>query len=68
MVEVNPLLGSNEADVNKTIFYAMRTILSFFGYNTIGTVQPMQKIPKPRNMVIDFCRSLSTEQSDHPIF
>lgn len=68
LVEVNPLLGTNEADVNKTVFSAMRTILSFFGYNTIGTMPPMQKIPKPRNMVIDFCRSISTEQNDHPLF
>jgi hypothetical protein len=52
LVEVNPLLGSNEHDINKTVFSAMRAILSFFGYNTIGTITPMQKIPKPRTMQI----------------
>ncbi len=58
LVEVNPLLGSNEHDINKTVFSAMRAILSFFGYNTIGTITPMQKIPKPRTMqIIDFSRS-----------
>lgn len=60
---MNPLLGANEADVNKTVFSAIRTILSFFGYNTIGTVTPMQQIPKPRLSIIDFSRSNSYEFS-----
>lgn len=64
---MNPLLGSNENDLNKTVFSAMRTILSFFGYNTIGTITPMQKIPKPRSSIIDFSRSISTELNEQSL-
>jgi len=46
LVEVNPLLKSCDEDVNKTIFSAIRTILSFFGYNTIGTSDPTYILPK----------------------
>ena len=47
MVEVNPLIKESDKDVDKTIFSAVRTILSFFGYNTIGAINPNLKIPKP---------------------
>jgi arginase len=47
LVEVNPLLKSCENDVEKTIFSACRTILSFFGYKTLGTKNPEHEVPKP---------------------
>jgi arginase len=47
LVEVNPLLKSCEYDVTKTQFSAIRTILSFFGFNTVGTFDPTKKIPMP---------------------
>jgi arginase len=40
LVEVNPLLKTCEEDVSKTVFSAIKTILSFFGYNTLGTCDP----------------------------
>ena len=47
LVEVNPLLKSCENDVEKTVFSACRTILSFFGYKTLGTKNPEHEVPKP---------------------
>ncbi len=38
LVEVNPSLSANESECNRTVFSAINTILSFFGYNTIGTL------------------------------
>ena len=40
LVEVNPLIKSNDDDVKKTVFSATRAILSFFGYKTLGTHDP----------------------------
>lgn len=40
LVEVNPLIKSNDDDVKKTVFSATRAILSFFGYKTVGTHDP----------------------------
>lgn len=40
LVEVNPLLSENISDLNKTVFSATKAILSFFGFNTIGTIDP----------------------------
>jgi hypothetical protein len=47
MVEVNPLIKTNEEDLKKTVFSATRGILSFFGYKTIGTHDPRGAIPIP---------------------
>lgn len=47
LVEVNPLLSENVNDLKKTIFSATRAILSFFGFNTLGTILPGYSIPKP---------------------
>jgi arginase len=47
LVEVNPLIYENKTDINKTIFSAYRTILSFFGYTTIGTYPSNYTFPKP---------------------
>jgi hypothetical protein len=47
LVEVNPLLKMNDLDVDKTVFSATRTILSFFGYKTLGTLNPDHEIPMP---------------------
>ena len=47
LVEVNPLLSENDNDLNKTIFSAVRTILSFFGFKTLGTITPYLGIQKP---------------------
>ena len=50
LVEVNPLISTSETDVNKTVFSAVRTILSFFGYNTLGTLTPNVQVPKPTEL------------------
>ncbi len=50
-MEVNPLLKETEKDVEKTVFSATRAILSFFGYNTLGTVDTNYKIPQPFDYV-----------------
>jgi len=47
LVEVNPLLKTNESDLTKTVFSAIRTILSFFGYTTLGTSNPRTTLPLP---------------------
>jgi len=47
LVEVNPLLSENISDLNKTIFSATRAILSFFGFNTLGTILKSYSLPKP---------------------
>ncbi len=47
LVEVNPLLKETEKDIEKTVFSATRTILSFFGYKTLGTINSGQKVPIP---------------------
>ena len=47
IVEVNPLLKANEGDVEKTVFSATRALLSFFGYKTLGTINPAHQIPRP---------------------
>jgi arginase len=47
LVEVNPMLKSFDTDVTKTVFSAMRTILSFFGYTTLGTHHVKSELPKP---------------------
>ena len=47
LVEVNPLLKTCDADVEKTVFSATRTILSFFGYKTLGTINPDHEVPRP---------------------
>lgn len=47
LVEVNPLLSENVSDLKKTIFSASKTILSFFGFNTIGTIDPSYTLPMP---------------------
>jgi hypothetical protein len=51
LVEVNPLIKETEKDIEKTVFSATRAILSFFGYNTIGTVDTNTKIPQPFDYV-----------------
>jgi hypothetical protein len=48
LVEVNPLLAKNEEDLNKTVFSATRTILSFFGFKTAGTLTPLLEIKRPQ--------------------
>ena len=47
LVEVNPLLKTSENDIEKTVFSASRTILSFFGYKTLGTKNPGHEVPRP---------------------
>lgn len=47
LVEVNPLIYENKSDINKTVFSAYRTILSFFGFKTIGTYPSDYVFPKP---------------------
>lgn len=47
LVEVNPMLGANEEDLKKTIFSAQRVILSFFGFQTFGTVEHNLSIKQP---------------------
>jgi len=47
LVEVNPMLKSNDSELDRTIFCAIRTVLSFFGYKTMGTLMPVYNIPKP---------------------
>lgn len=47
LVEVNPLLFEMPSDVKKTIFSAVRVILSFFGFNTIGSIDPECVVEKP---------------------
>ena len=47
LVEVNPLLFENPSDVKKTVFSAVRVILSFFGFNTIGTIDSDCVVQKP---------------------
>ena len=47
LVEVNPLLSENVNDLKKTVFSACKTILSFFGFNTIGTIDPSYTLPMP---------------------
>jgi hypothetical protein len=48
LVEVNPYLSESKYDREKTLFSAVRTILSFFGYNTIGTYPRDYKFPYPK--------------------
>jgi len=48
LVEVNPLLGANEDDLKKTVFSAQRVILSFFGFQTFGTLVPSLEIQVPK--------------------
>lgn len=47
LVEVNPLLSTNDDDRYKTAFSAIRTILSFFGYTTSGTLKKDYELPRP---------------------
>jgi len=47
LVEVNPMLGKNEDDLKKTVFSAQRVILSFFGFQTYGTLIPSLEIQVP---------------------
>ena len=47
LVEVNPLIKENESEVKRTVFSAIRTILSFFGYTTLGTADKNYQLPKP---------------------
>jgi len=47
LVEVNPLLSENIKDLEKTIFSAHKTLMSFFGYNTIGTIDPSYVVSRP---------------------
>ncbi len=44
---MNPLLGTSENDNQKTVFSAIRTILSFFGYTNLGTHSSNYEFPKP---------------------
>jgi len=37
----------NPSDVKKTVFSAVRVILSFFGFNTIGTIDSDCVVQKP---------------------
>ena len=48
LVEVNPLLGASEEDLAKTVFSAQRTILSFFGFQTAGTITQSLVIQTPK--------------------
>ena len=47
LVEVNPLISENVKDLDKTIFSATKAILSFFGFNTIGSIDQSYIVKKP---------------------